>query len=119
MKYMLLIFNNPPSLEAIGEDPAQLMEDADKLMAELMASGELVGGEALADPSLAKTVRVSGGAPAVTDGPFAEAKEHLAGYCLLDCATEERAIEIASRWPDARVNGVELRPLMTPDGLEM
>jgi hypothetical protein len=57
--------------------------------------------------------------PAITDGPFAEAKEHLAGYCLFDCETEERALEIAARWPDARAIGVELRPLMTHDVPEM
>jgi hypothetical protein len=119
VKYILLIFNNPANLQTAGESPDALMAEADELMAELTASGELIGGEALADPSRAKTVRVVGGAPAITDGPFAEAKEHLAGYCLLDCATEERALEISARWPDARVNGVELRPLMTPDGLEM
>lgn len=119
MKYMLLLFNNPRNLEAAGEDMAQIMREVGELMTELNESGEWIGGEGLAHPDRAKTVRVRDGAPVVTDGPFAEAKEHLAGYCLFDCETEERALEIASRWPDARINGVELRPLMTHDAAEM
>ena len=119
MKYMLMIFNNPASHEARGGAADEVMAEVDQLVDELTRSGELVGGEALADPLRAKTVRVAHGAPTVTDGPFAEAKEHLAGYCIIDCATEERAIEIAARWPDARINGVELRPLMSTNGLEM
>ncbi len=63
-------------------------------------------------------MKVRDGSPAITNGPFAEAREHLAGYCLFHCETEEWALEIA-RWPDARTIGVELRPLMTHDGPEM
>lgn len=59
------------------------------------------------------------GVPAVTDGPFVEAKEFLAGYCLLECESLDRATEIAARWSDARFNGVELRPLMDQGGTEM
>ncbi len=70
-------------------------------MKELTESGEWSAAKALADPSQAKTVRVRDGVPAITDGPFVEAKEQLAGYCLLDCETLERATEIAARWPDA------------------
>ncbi len=119
MKYMLLIYNNPANVQAAGEDLDQVFAEVDALMGELTASGEWVGGEALAAPERAKTVRVKDGQPAITDGPFAEAKEHLAGYCIFDCETEERALDIAARWPDARINGVELRPLMSPDGMEM
>jgi len=95
------------------------MSDAGALMAELTSTGEWVGGEALADPSTAKAVRVRDGVPAVTDGPFAEAKEQMVGYCIVDCETEERAVEIAARWPDARLWGMEVRPLLSPDGVEM
>jgi hypothetical protein len=52
----------------------------------------------------------------VSDGPYLEAKEHLAGFCMIDAATPERALEIAAAWPDARWNGVELRAVITPDG---
>jgi hypothetical protein len=119
MKYMLMLFNNPRNLEAAGHDMGAIAREVDELISELSASGEWIGGEGLAHPDRAKFVQVRDGAPVVTDGPFAEAKEHLAGYCLLECETEERALEIAARWPDARINGVELRPLMTHDAVEM
>jgi hypothetical protein len=57
--------------------------------------------------------------PAITDGPYVEAKEQLAGYCLLECDSLERATEIAVRWPDASYAAVELRPLMGQSGTEM
>ena len=114
MKYMLLIYQNPANWSDLP--PAErdvVMEEAGQIVSELTQSGELIGGEALADPSQTKTVRVRGGVPAVTDGPFLEAKEHLVGYCMFDCETSERALEIAGRWPDARYWAVELRPVMS------
>jgi hypothetical protein len=56
---------------------------------------------------------------AATDGPFADAKEQLAGYFLVDCASQERVEEIARRFPDARNGGVEIRPVMDLSGMEM
>ena len=121
MKYMLLIYNNSATLEALSEDEkSALFGDVDAIMTELRESGELVGGEALAHPSTAKTVRMQGGAVAATDGPFAEAKEQFAGYLTLDCETPERALEIALRWPDPRYGGaLELRAVMQQSGTEM
>lgn len=120
MKYILLIYQHPGFWETLPEDERKaILSEVDEIVAELTESGELLGGEGLADPSHAKSVRVREGAPAVTDGPFIEAKEQLAGYCLFQTETPERAIEIAARWPDARYVGVELRPLMTPSGTEM
>jgi len=120
MKYMLLIYNNPATWETLSEDERNgLMGDADTIMQELMASGEWVGGEALADASHTRTVRVRDGVASTTDGPFIESKELLAGYCLIDCETPERAIEIASRWPDSKLAATELRPIMDGSGLEM
>jgi len=110
---MLLIYNNPATLEALSEEERdELMGEVDALVTELTESGEWVGGEALADPSHTRTVRVRGGVPAVTDGPFAEAKEQLAGYCVVDCERPERAVEIAARWPDARFWAMEVRPIL-------
>jgi hypothetical protein len=57
--------------------------------------------------------------PAVTDGPFAEAKEQLAGYLVVECESPERAVEIAARWPDARYAAMEVRPIMHTSGEEM
>ena len=115
-----MIYQNPATWETLPEQEKQaIMSEAGALMNELMESGEWVGGEALGGPSTAKTVRVRDGVPAVTDGPFAEAKEQMVGYCIVDCDTEQRAVEIATRWPDARLWAMEVRPLLTPDGVEM
>jgi hypothetical protein len=64
-------------------------------------------------------VRVRDGATHVTDGPFVEAKEFLAGYYIVDCETVERANELAARIPDARFTAVEVRPVMESSGMEM
>lgn len=114
MKYLMLIYNNPENLAAQGQDMEAIHAEVGAIMDELQSSGEWVSGEALGDTS--KVVKVVDGAPAITDGPFAEAKEQLAGFCIFDVASEERALEIAARWPDARLTGVELRPLVTPSG---
>jgi hypothetical protein len=120
MKYILLIYQNPAAFESLAPDERDaVMKEAGAIVEELSQSGEFIGGEGLASASSAKTVRVRGGVPAVTDGPYLEAKEHLAGYCLFECENEERAIEIATRWPDARYWGVELRRLMEAGGTEM
>ena len=71
MKYLLLIYNNPATYEAMPEDERNaLFADVDRIMDELKNSGEFVGGQGLADPSQSKTVRVRDGVPAVTDGPY-------------------------------------------------
>jgi hypothetical protein len=120
MKYMMLIYHNPGFLESFSEDEMNaVMAEVGEIMKELEESGEWVGGEALADMSQTQVVRLRDGAPAVTDGPYLEAKEHLAGYCMIECDTPERAVEIAARWPDARWNGIELRPIMDTSGTEM
>jgi hypothetical protein len=120
MKYMLLIYQNPASFEALSEEERNaVFGEVDAIMKELTESGEWVGGQGLADPSNTKTVKVRDGVPAVTDGPYLEAKEHLVGYCLFECESIERATEIATRWPDARYWAVEVRPLMDAAGTEM
>ena len=85
----------------------------------MVASGELIVSEALADPSLAKRVTFNEGQTIVTDGPYAEAKEHLAGFFLLECASMERALEQAARIPEASLGLVEVRPIMALDGWDM
>jgi hypothetical protein len=120
VKYILLIYQNPATWETFSEEERnRVMAEVGELMEELEQSGEWVGGEALADPSNTKTVRVRDGVPAITDGPFVESKEQLAGYCIVECETPERATEIAARWPDARYWAMEVRPLMEAAGEEM
>ena len=101
MKYMLLM-NYGPGVPRMAEwAPEEMKASGAHMMAiheELAASGELVGAEGLTGPEAAKIVTHDGvGAPVVTDGPFAEAKEFLAGYWLVDVESEQRAIEIAAR----------------------
>ena len=120
MKYLILIYDNAQSRERFsGPEGTELMAEMDVLLKEITDSGELVMTEALADPSQTRTIRVVDGAPAVTDGPFAEAKEHLGGFILVDCETPERAWEIARRFPSSRFTPLEVRPLMSPGGEEM
>jgi hypothetical protein len=99
MKYMIMTFGSAEAgLEAMGRDwmieMVQFMQNLDK---DLRKSGELVDDHGLADGSQAKTVRFIDGAPVPTDGPFAEAKESLVGYWIVDVESEKRALEIASR----------------------
>lgn len=121
MKYMLLIYNRPGFVEELSEqERTELFGEVDALMAELSESGELIGGQALADPSNTRTVRLSAGQPAVTDGPFVESKEQFGGYVTVECESLQRAVEIAARWPDVRLGGaMEVRPIMDESVTEM
>ncbi|SCG41717.1 Uncharacterized conserved protein [Micromonospora siamensis] len=122
MKYMLLIWNRPGFVEGLTEQERnEIFGEVDEIMKELTASGELVGGEALADPSQTRTVRLAGGRAEVTDGPFLESKEQFAGYLTVDCDSPERAAEIAAGWPDVRrgLGVLEVRPVMGDGGTEM
>ncbi|MDL5155210.1 YciI family protein [Actinomycetospora termitidis] len=89
------------------------------LTRELAGSGELVASEGLADPTLARWVSTADGSPVVADGPFAETKEHLAGFYLIDVADPARAEEIAARVPDAVWGLVEVRPVLDMSGWDM
>lgn len=119
MKYLLLIYSNPTSWAHLSRHMEQSMREHYAINAELVESGEGVGGAALADPVNTRTIKVRDGVATVTDGPYLEAKEHLAGYYLVECDSQQRAIEIAARIPDAKYNAVEVRPVMNPNGMEM
>ena len=111
MKYMLLIHNNPAFYESWSEDERMaLFGEVGQIMTELTESGELVASEALADGSNTKTVRVRDGVPAVTDGPFAEAKEHLGGFYIINAEDLDAAVALAAKV--TRIIGVpiEVRP---------
>ena len=118
MKYMLLIYENPGTREAFFSDE-KLMAEMNAYVDELRESGEYIDGQGLADPSTARVVRIQNGIPAVTDGPFMEAKEYFGGYMIVDCDGIERATEIARRFPPSPVGGaMEIRPLMDGGGSE-
>ena len=114
-----MFLRTPEALAMSQPQRDDLNRQFGELLAEVNASGELVASEALADPLTAKTVRVREGLPAVTDGPYLEAKEQLAGYFVIDCDSPRRAQEIAARFPNARFTGVELRPIMDLSRPEM
>jgi hypothetical protein len=117
MKYLLMLYDNASTRDLFGSEEGQdLMTQVDAVMAELTESGELIGGEALAEPVATRTVRLEAGVPVVTDGPLAEAKEYFGGYLLLDVESIDRAVEIARRWPS---KPIEVRPLMGGGGTEM
>jgi hypothetical protein len=123
VKYVVLIYGNPESRQAwegmSDEQRAAGLAYYQQLNDDLDASGERIVSERLAFPELTKRVSVSDGAPMTTDGPFAEAKEFLAGFYLLDCESLERAVEIAGRVPEASFGVVEVRPVMGLHGPEL
>lgn len=113
MKYMLMIYGNDELWSSFPADEmAELVARTDAHNRDLAASGELVGAYGVADQSLAKRVRLVDGTPAITDGPYLETKEYLGSFTIVDCASEERAHEIAAANPFARFGGIEVRPLM-------
>lgn len=118
MKYVVLIYNNAATWEALPQS------ERDRVLGihfasirELTESGELLRVDGLTDPGATKTVRLRDGLPVVTDGPFSEAKEQLAGVWAIDVESIERAIEIAA--PIAEYDTVEIRQLMDLSGSEM
>ncbi len=129
MKYVLLIHSNPqpwghPTGDFVAEIQALPADERERLNAafeqeltQMQENGELIGGEALGDAASARLYRWAGGTPLVTDGPYSEAKEHLAGFFLIDVASQARAEEIATKFSGPGET-VELRPTMWPGGDE-
>jgi hypothetical protein len=123
MKYLLLIYHNPGTRQIwasmTDEQQAEGLAVYAALNADLAASEELIVAEALEDTALTKRVTVRDDRTITSDGPFAEAKEQLAGMYLVECDSVERAIEIAARIPDATFGMIDVYPVMTYSGLEM
>ncbi|MFB9067072.1 YciI family protein [Pseudofulvimonas gallinarii] len=112
MKYLLLIYNDPDRLGAMRK------EEFDRELAhcyerahELMAEGRLLSSERLQLPDTATTVRIRDGAMSVTDGPFAETKEYLAGFNVIEARDLNEAIRLAAGFPWAKTGSVEVRPI--------
>jgi hypothetical protein len=117
MKYLVMMQIDPAVLNSLSPGDWEFVSDGHKkLLEETKASGEFILTEALADPSQSAVVRKLGDTTAVKDGPFTESKEFVGGFYLFDVESRERAIELASRIPDASIEGlaVEVRPVMTP-----
>jgi hypothetical protein len=125
VKYVILIYANPdpwghPTSMYTPEGrrlSAEQHEEMDRrfeaLLEELSASEEFVTAEALGDPASSTLYRWDQKGHVATDGPYAESKEHLAGFFVIDCASRERAEEIAARFA-APGDVIELRPMMAP-----
>ena len=113
MQYLLMIYQ----AEGTGPQPgdaefSQLMSDYLAFTEEVKSRGLFVGGEPLEDSSTATTVRVRNGKTELHDGPFAETKEVLGGYYLLDCRNLDEALECAAKIPTAKYGSIEVRPIM-------
>jgi hypothetical protein len=118
MKYMLLCYDDVAAWEKAGQAALQdAMAEAVELCHEINAKGQYLDAAPLQPVSTATSVRVRNGKRLVTDGPFAETREILGGYYLIDVADLNEAIEIAARHSGARVGTVEIRPVMELPGL--
>jgi hypothetical protein len=115
MKFLVMIYGNPESRavwDSLSDDQKREgMAGYTALNDVLSASGELVASESLGDPAATKQVLVRDGRVMTTDGPFAEVKEQLAGFYLLDCDSVDRAVEIVAQIPEAPFSIVEIRPV--------
>ncbi len=113
MKYLCLVYTNETEYETNPDSPkdVECFDYADKLA----KSGHLIDGRPLEPVATATTVRVRNGKMSVTDGPFAETKEQLAGFYMVEAKDMEEAIQLAAGIPPARVGSIEVRPVRELD----
>jgi hypothetical protein len=114
MRYMMLIYSKERNADLSPEEAGQIMAGHRAVMEDASRKGILQGAEPLAPTMTATTVRMQDGKPLITDGPFAETKEQLAGYYILDCENLDEAIEWAAKIPTGCKGGdgcIEIRPL--------
>ena len=115
MKYLCLVYSDESKLHSLPESPrdSECMAYAESLR----DNGRMLDGHALAPVATATTVRVRNGVVSVTDGPFAETKEQLAGFYLIEARDLNEAIQVAAKIPPARVGSIEVRPVreLQPD----
>jgi hypothetical protein len=105
MKYLCLVYGEEKQMGAMTDDDCMAYDQS------LRNAGRCIASEALQPVRSASTVRVRNGKVCITDGPFAETKECLAGFYLIDAADQNEAIQIASQMPPAQVGSVEVRPV--------
>ena len=120
MQYMLLIYNSEKAWKALSEaESGQMFAEYMKFTQDIKASGHWKAGDALQPIHTATTVRVRNGKTQSTDGPFAETRETLGGYYLIEAKDLDEATKIAARIPDARIGdgSVEIRPVMNFEGM--
>lgn len=111
MQYMLLIYDDEKLWQDMpANEQARMLSDYNAFSAEIVASGQFRAGGRLQSVGTATTVRVRDGKTQATDGPFAETKEQLAGYYLVEAKDLDEAMKIAAKIPSARVGSIEVRP---------
>ncbi|MDB4959367.1 MAG: hypothetical protein JWO36_6936 [Myxococcales bacterium] len=112
MQYLMLIYVDEKKFSQMAPaDMSKMLGEYMELNKELKASGKLLGGNRLQPTATAATVRVREGKPQSTDGPFAETREQLGGYFLIEAQSLEEAKQIAARIPGARHGSIEVRPV--------
>jgi len=111
MRYLLSIYGDE-SADFTPEQGAQMMAAYNAFTEEVKAAGAFIGGEGLQPTATATTVRVRDGEPLLTDGPFAETREQLGGFYLLECADLDEAVRWAAKIPGAASGSIEVRPVM-------
>jgi hypothetical protein len=116
MRYALLIYASEQDWASQSEEESQAVnQEYMAFTKDIIDRGLMKGGEALQPTSTATTVRVRNGETLTTDGPFAETKDQLGGFYLVDCKDLDEAIEVAARIPDVRRGSIEVRPIMEVD----
>ena len=112
MKYLCLAYEAEQDLKSLSrEEWLALRQETLDYVAALRERGELLDTQALQSPTRARGARVRDGKGSVTDGPFAETKEQIGGYFLIEARDDEHALEIAAHWPSARIGAIEVRPI--------
>ncbi len=113
MRYLCLIYENEKAWEALPPAESEaIMSEYFQFTDDIRKNGKYVAGEALQPTATATTVRVRNGKVSSTDGPFAETKEQLGGYYLIEATDLNDAIQVASRIPSARMGSIEIRPVI-------
>ena len=114
MRYLCLAYEEEGKLKALSKaEWSALRAETLAYLAELQQNGRLMTAEPLQSVRTAKTVRVRDGKGSQTDGPFAETKENLGGFFLIDARNVKEALEVAAGWPSARLGSIEVRPIET------
>jgi len=113
MQYLLLIYHDEKQWEKLPEpEKEKLYAGYKELRQDLEAKEKFKGSNRLQSPAAATTVRVRNGKQTVTDGPFAETKEQLAGYILVEAKDKDEAVAMAARIPSAKMGSIEVRPIL-------
>jgi hypothetical protein len=110
MRYLCLVYGEDKDMESFGDAECVAYDE------DIRTSGHCVASEALQPVSTATTIRVRNGKTSIVDGPFAETKEHLAGFYMIEARDLNEAIQLAARIPPARVGCVEVRPVRQLEG---